>query len=185
MFKCSIQLRHLLYLIAVFFLVGCGSTSSSSTSVRQQNVPLPSELSQPDYREDNTGIYHSPFTSDEVVTEWVEKAIDAEIGANIGGTVGSLVGQALLGEYAFIGTSIGKDLGEEYGYEQALSAVGGMDFITETSDVSFDSLEALAIYLYRNHSSHPEFVQVVKATMVIYPGLKQVYSGAILNAPRW
>lgn len=170
--------------LIVTVLGSCGSTPQKVNNARYQ-IPLPSELSTPNHHEDNTGRYMSPYTSDLVVAEWVDKAIDANIGSNLGGLIGTHLGEALLSEVPFIGSTVGKDVGEYAGYQMALSAIGGESFLKESTDISFDNFDDMSIYLYKHNSDHPSYLEAVKATMVLYPGLKKAYNSAIINAPRW
>jgi len=166
----------------ITILVGCASTTDKNSGFQ---IPLPSELLTPNYVEGSSGKYMSPFTSDLVVTEWVDKAIDANIGANLGGLIGTHVGQVILSEIPFVGSTIGKEIGESAGYSLALNAIGGDEFLRESTDISFNSLKDMSIYLYKYNSEHRSYLEAVKATMVLYPGLKDVYNASIINAPRW
>ncbi len=166
-------------------LISCSSTSIGSSGSKNEQIPLASEIVSPQAIEDNSGLYMSPYTSDEVVAEWVEKAIDADIGSDIGGLVGAHLGREALGEIPFVGSILGKNVGEIAGREIALETIGGEEMLKESSDLSFNSAQDMAVYLYKHNSSHPNYQDVVKATMVIYPELKAVYNKAILSAPRW
>ncbi len=185
----KINLKHLglaCVLASSVNLLACSSTSSEGALAKKTlQVPLASEILSPQAIEDNTGLYMSPYTSDEVVAEWVEKAIDADIGSDIGGLIGTHLGREVLSEIPFIGSTIGKNVGEIAGREIALDTIGGEAMLKESSDLSFNSLQDMAVYLYKHNSRHPNYVDVVKATMVIYPELKAVYNKSILTAPRW
>ena len=172
--------------LAIFtvLLFSCASTNEQSNQT-QLNIPFPSELLTPHYLEDNSGLYMSPFTSDLVVADWVSKAIDADIGTNLGGLIGTHVGRQLVSEIPFIGATVGRDLGELAGTELALNAIGGKDFLKESSDISFNNIEDMAVYLFKFNSEHPSYLAAVKATMVLYPALKKSYNTAIVNAQRW
>ena len=161
-------------------VIGCKSTDTQKIS-----IPFPSEVLAQEPIEGTEGKYVLPYTSDGVLTEWVELAIDAGIGKDLGGLVGSLVGRQLVSGIPFIGSTIGNNVGENIGKTMAIDAIGGIDVLKESSDLSFDSLEAMSIYLYKHHTDHPYYLPAIKATMVFYPELKEVYNQAIISAPRW
>ena len=175
-------INNLFLFFIVVGLVACGSTKKDATNYL---IPFPSELLTPSYLEDNTGKYMSPFTSDLVVADWVDKAIDADIGSNLGGLIGTHLGRHILGEIPFVGASLGQDMGEFAGRELAMNAIGGKAFLKESSDISFDSVRDMAVYLFKFNSEHPSYLQAVKATMVLYPELKEVYNQSIISAERW
>lgn len=182
--KIPLLMKAVTIILVTLLLQGCGSTKQAAANNRFQ-VPIPSELLTPNYIEGNTGKYLSPFTSDLVVADWVDKSIDAGVGANLGGLIGSHLGQQILSEIPFVGATMGKDIGESVGHNMALNAIGGEDFLRGSSDISFDSLQDMAIYLFKFNSEHPSYLQAVKATMVLYPELKRTYNEAIIHAQRW
>jgi hypothetical protein len=182
--KIPLLMTALIITLVILFFTGCGSTKQAAADNRFQ-VPMPSELLTPNYIEGNTGKYLSPFTSDLVVADWVDKSIDAGIGANLGGLIGTHLGRQILSEIPFVGASMGKEIGESVGHNMALNAIGGEGFLRESSDISFDSLQNMAIYLFKFNSEHPSYLQAVKATMVLYPQLKRTYNESIIHAQRW
>lgn len=129
----------------------------------------------------------SPYTSDDVIAEWVDNALKAKSGAAIGGAVGSAVGQyaasKALDSFGVFGSMLGKQVGKKIGREQALKAAGGEEVIKDTSDLSFDNWENLAVFMYVNHSQREEYAEVLAATQVIYPELEN-YASALARAPR-
>ncbi|MCI2285042.1 hypothetical protein L3081_18650 [Colwellia sp. MSW7] len=160
-------------------------TSCKSNDANTILIPFPSEILAKAPIEGTDGKYVLPYTSDGVLTEWVEIAIDANIGEDLGGLVGSLLGRQLVGNVPFIGSTLGQNVGENIGRATAINAIGGIEVLKESSDLSFDSLEDMSRYLYKNHFSHPYYLPAIKATMVFYPELKGIYNEAIINAPRW
>ena len=178
----NFSLRSFIPVLLALLVVACGSTQEAT---QQYIVPIPDELAEPNFIEGNHGKFLSPFTSDLVVADWVDKAIDANLGENLGGLIGTHMGRQVLAEVPFIGSTIGKEVGQVIGYEMALDAIGGEDFLRESSDISFDNLQDMAIYLFKFNSTHPSYIPAVKATMALYPALKEVYNESILNAPRW
>jgi hypothetical protein len=59
-----------------------------------------------------------------------------------------------------------------------------MDFICNSSDLSFNSPDDMAIYLYVKHSSHEHYQNALKASFGIYPEFEQRYHIALANASR-
>ncbi len=159
-------------------LIGC---VAAPVPVEVQ-MPTPSSLVAPAPIEDSSGAFLSPYTSDGVLAEWVDKAVSAKAGAALGGAVGNYAGQQATENIPFIGGFIGQKLGEEAGRKIALEAAGGEQYMRETSDLSFATLEDLAVYIYVNHSSHEHYQDALSATMEIYPQLKMSYQNALLQA---
>ena len=63
------------------------------------------------------------------------------------------------------------------------AAVGGGEaFIKSSSDVSFNSLQDLAIYLYVNHSARPDYAAALAATAAVYPQVQTSYLPAVQSA---
>jgi len=117
----------------------------------------------------------SPYTSDEVVAEWVDKAISAKMGAAVGGQVGRYAGDKMAENVPFFGAFIGKSVGEAAGRRIALQAVGGEAFMRETSDMSFMTINDMARHLHAEHSDRENFAEVLAATQEIYPELETAY----------
>lgn len=132
----------------------------------------------------NSGKYMSPFTEDGTVALWVEKGRSASTGASVGGFVGAQAGAKLAENIPFIGGWIGQSVGESVGRTVALKMVGGEEFIKANSDLSFNSVNDLAVYMYAKNSSHKDYAEVLDLTQKIYPDLKSAYFPAIVAASR-
>lgn len=156
--------------------------SGCATSVAQP-MPTPAQLSSPEPIEGNSGNYMSPYTSDEVVAEWVDNALKAGAGAQLGGSIGSVAGSLaadqLLGNFGIFGQMLGKAAGEKLGRAAALKSAGGMEFIRETSDLSFNTWQDLCVYLYAEHSHRENYADVLAATQQIYTKMADGCVGAI------
>ncbi len=154
--------------LSVVFL-GCAAT-----------IKPRSELTPPTPAADMSGKYVSPFKSDGSVTDWAEKSwseeVSKNIAGNIGSNVGSQVGSALGGGWgSLIGASAGKVGARKATHEAFLLALGGEDYIRETSELSFNSLAELSKYLYVVNSDHPQYKEALNAAMYLYPELEDVY----------
>lgn len=148
-------------------------------------LPAPEVVIAPQPRMDNGGEYMSPFTQDGTVALWVDKGVDAKTGKLIGGTAGAIIGQQVFGRVPFVGGIVGNMVGNEIGRQAAIDSFGGMEYITSTSDMSFDTAEDMAVYLYATYGKHHEsFEPAVQAAQSIYPRLGKVWYSAIQHAPR-
>lgn len=160
-------------------LVGCASGPAAKPLASLQPTPT---MVAPSPLENSSGKYMSPYTSDEVVAEWVDKAINAKVGASIGSTAGRMAGEKMMENVPFVGGFLGKSMGESMGRRIALESVGGEDFIRETSDLSFNNVNDLALFLFVEHSQRENFQSVLSATQEIYPDLKTAYEPAVRRA---
>jgi hypothetical protein len=122
---------------------------------------------------DNSGEYMNPWTSDGVLAEWVDKAINAKMGSAIGSAAGAYAAQKALDNVPFVGGFLGSKVGKKVGHSAAISASGGMEYIRETSDQSFRNLDDMARYLKAVHGNNGNFQDAIKAADAIYPGLMQ------------
>lgn len=125
-----------------------------------------------------SGQYMSPYTSDGVTAEWVNKAINANIGSTVGSGVGAAAGayaaNKALDSVPFgglIGGMMGSSVGESVGRETAIEASGGWEHIRATSDQSFRSLSDMARYLNAVYSNEPTYQEAMAAAAQVYPEL--------------
>lgn len=144
----------------------------------------PDKLNPPKVRLDNKGSYMCPFTQDGVIAEWVDKAINAKIGSKVGEQGGGLLGQKLSGKSSFLGGALGGALGNKAGHKVAIKTCGGWEGIKKASDISFDSIEDMAVYMHQKHSAHPQYAEVLDAAMTIYPELKKNYDQSLAKATK-
>ena len=128
----------------------------------------------------NTGQFMSPFTEDGTVTVWVEKAVNAKIGSAVGGMVGAEAGKKMFEQVPLFGGMFGKSVGEAAGREIAIKAAGGWDFIKANSDLSFDSLREMSVWMKTTHGASPHYAAVVSSIKEIYPALKAPEFSAML-----
>jgi len=145
-------------------------------------IPTQEELLEQLVRHDNQGQYMSPYTSDDVLAEWVNSAINANIGATAGTGVGAVAG-AYLGEKAleqipfvggFLGGAVGAEIGKSVGRQTAISASGGWEAIRASSDRSFDDIASMARYLKEKYGTTGNYSDAMNATRQIYPELAEV-----------
>lgn len=149
-------------------------------------IPTEAELIEQLVRQDNQGKYLSPYTSDDVLAEWVNSAINANIGSTVGTGLGAAAG-AYVGEKAleqvpfiggFIGGAVGAEIGKSTGREAAISASGGWEMIRASSDRSFDDIESMVRYLTAKYGHTENFTDAIAATGQIYPELTNALAQA-------
>ncbi len=171
--------KGLSILFAVVLLSGCAGLGGPQIA---QPAQLAAVAPQPIYG--NSGEFMSPYTEDGVVAGWVDKAVNAKLGAAIGSQAGAYAGRKMMENVPFFGGMLGQKVGDAAGRKIAIEASGGWEHIKATSDLSFNTIEDLAVYIYAHHSAHPDYQQVLEATWEIYPELKTAYMPAITNASR-
>lgn len=144
------------------------------------NAPV-AEIRAPEPATDHSGKFCVPYDENGQLTPWAAKALGAQIGAAVGAKVGEKAGSMALSHVPFGGLLSGaaKKKGKEIG---AVVAVGGADFIKQTSPYSFASLEEYAVYLHVTYSGDPDYVKALAAAMAIYPDLEKTYEAAVQKA---
>lgn len=145
-------------------------------------VARPDQLIAPEPIHSNTGKFMCPYTSDEVLAEWVDNAIKAKAAGSIGGAIGAYAGAKALEQIPFVGGFLGEKVGNKIGKEIAIKSAGGMEFITKSSDLSFNSMNDMSIYLYAKYSANEHYQDALNAVFSIYPEFKQGYHVALAQA---
>lgn len=168
--KAPLSLVVLALVAAV--LPGCATAS----------FPSPKQVVAPTPLQNNSGKFMAPYTSDGVVAEWVDKSIKAKMGAAIGSYVGAQAGQKALEQVPFIGGFLGEKAGKAIGREVAIKSAGGWESIKASSDLSFESADDLAVWMYAKYSENEHYAQVLEAAQGIYPELGERYAVAIQTA---
>jgi len=132
--------------------------------------------------EGNGGEYMSPYTSDGVTAEWVNRAINADMGASAGSAVGAAAGSYAADRVAssvpfgsMIGGMVGSRAGQAAGREMAIDRT----LLRESSDQSFASLQDMAGYLVSRYGNNGNFAEVVNATDQVYPGFRDAVARAV------
>lgn len=125
---------------------------------------------------DNSGAFLSPYRCDGTPTEWSNKAMSAGAGAAVGGMAAEKAAAAV----PFVGGFFAKKAKEKGAQTGAVTAAGGMEFIKSSSNISFNTVEELAVYLQAKHAGlDADFAKRVSAAMSIYPTLKTAYAPAV------
>lgn len=167
--------RLILISVCSALLLGCASFSAP-------HIAQPHELNSPPPITGNNGNYMSPYTSDGVMAEWVNNATNASTGSSLGSLAGGEAGRRMASNIPFFGQMIGESVGSSVGRSAALSMAGGQDFIRDSSDLSFNNLDDMAVWLYVHHSEHPHYQDALGAAFAIYPDLQDRYQPALIRA---
>lgn len=145
-------------------------------------VARPEQLTAPEAIQDNSGEYLCSITQDKTLAEWSDKMAKVGLASSIGSTAGALAGQQVLKQVPFVGGMLGEWAGKTIGRRIAIESAGGMDFIKTSSDLSFNSQQDLALYLYITYFDGDHYNEAVKAAMALYPELKTSYVQSIVAA---
>lgn len=150
-------------------------------------------LTVPDPRRDAEGKYISPYLADGTLAPWARKGMGAAAGVagTIGGKLladeaGERAGAALASKVpggAVLGSLFGRKASKKLTGTATVKAVGGWDYIKSTSDISFDSVMDLAVYMHTKHGAvDGDYPMAVAAAMGIYPRLVGAYEPALKRA---
>jgi hypothetical protein len=161
-------------------VIACALILSACASAPR--IAAPNQIKSPTPIVGTSGKYMSPFTEDGTVAVWVEKGKSARAGSSVGAFVGAQAGQKLAENIPLFGSFVGKAIGESAGRAIALKMVGGEEFIRANSDISFNSVQDMAVYMYVNNSAHKDFAEALSLTQEIYPEMKTQYYAAITAA---
>ena len=174
-------------LLAVFFLV---AVSTSACSVIEQalvtpmadelhaDLPAPSQLKVPVPHGPGAGQYVSPYTRSGELAAWAQAALDAADPA-------SFLGSVRAQNASWWSTGVEVLTGERAALEvnaETLEDAGGWESVRSTSDVTFNDVDDLAVYLYATHGSDSRYLRVLKVTQDLNPGLAPAYREAIRRA---
>ena len=153
--------------VSLIFITGCGG-----------GYAAPEKLTAPTPILDNSGKYMCPYRQDGTQADWSSKALAKVLGAEAGKRAGWMLGAELLGGAA----GIGKKVGEKAGGALALEAAGGMEGIRQSSDISFNTWEDLAVYMYVNYSLREDYKNTLSVMYDIWPEFKNKYKMALAKA---
>lgn len=129
----------------------------------------------------NTGRYLSPFTVDGTLSKWVDKGLNIKAGQLSGAALGGVLGK-IVSPRSPVGAVFAASIGSAVGREIAIEGFGGWSYIRTNSDLSFDYLDEMAVYMYREFRDKPTYKDGMKAAFLIYPRLREVYPVAVRAA---
>ncbi len=139
------------------------------------------ELEVPEPADGNTGKFYFPFNQDGYLTAWADKALNAQVGAEAGGLVADQATNALASKVPF-GGLVGGALKGKAKETGAVMAIGGWEFIKESSDTTFNSLNDLSVYMHVEFYGDPDYEQALAAATSLYPKLEKGHERAVSKA---
>ena len=196
-------LASVILLLALPSLVSAASSSSIGDIVRAQMIinqvlqvvakakeiqaatgagAAPAEPVAPEPVADMGGKFFLPFDAEGNLTGWANKAVGAQVGAAVGAKAGEKAGSMLASKVPFAGGMLAmgaKKKGKELG---AIAAVGGAKFVKESSSLSFNSIQDLALYMHLNCSGNADYIKGFAAAMALYPELEKTYEATVKKA---
>jgi len=166
-------------------------------AVVQANFPPPSKINSPIPIRGNNGKYMSPFTSSGAVAPWAQgRSEENDYGFKVAEAVAEFAVEnagnrtskyvPVVGQVLNIATHKAKleirRIAEIKKVEAEMLKLA--DDAKASSDISFNSIDDLAVYLYSKNSTHPDYVRVLSLVQKIYPELEQRYIDAVDKAAR-
>jgi hypothetical protein len=148
------------------------------------SLPMPEELNVPEPISNSGGKYLCPFTSQGTLAPWATKGIEAMLGNTAGQWAGKQAGDQVASNIPFVGGVFGKEVEKESTKQATMLSVGGESYMRQTSDLSFNSVEDLAVYMFAKYSNHEKYTDVLAIAQEIYPDLKERFSAALANAKK-
>lgn len=168
------------------------ATKRRQATAIQPNFVSPDKIIAPRPIAGSNGSYKSPFTSAGGIAPWAQERkteMDngSDLAASAGGAVGQHIANKALDFVPFgLGGMIGRNAGESAGRAATRKAIEPalptMEVVQATSDISFNTLDELAVYMYAKNSSHPQYARVLALAQRVYPDLQQTYADAIERA---
>jgi hypothetical protein len=122
----------------------------------------------------NEGPFLFPYTRDGTLTTWAKRAARADLGRMIGNRGAEVIAQELRQDGTPFAGTIGDRMGEKISRKLVLLAMGGNKRIRESSELSFDRLEELALYLHARYHGTEHYDQAVTALRALYPDFAPV-----------
>jgi len=139
------------------------------------------DLRVPDPIDGSDGDYMFPFTKEGSLTSWGEKALTAQAGAQAGDMAADQGMKVIASSIPFGGLFSGaaKKKAKSAG---AVLAIGGWDFIKENTELSFEELSDLSVYMHSKFYGDPNYETALAASMAVYPDLEKGHEKAIKRA---
>lgn len=153
------------------------------------SLPKSKVPGDPVYIPSNQGKYMSPYTHDGVLADWVDKGVGVKAGAQLGktalGTTAGVIGDKYGGDIiGILGRTVGQLVGSAAARAATMKRIGGYEYVQATSDISFNSLRAMANFLRDNYRRHPHFALAIDLTAEIYPEFGSNYAHWVKEAAR-
>lgn len=196
-------MRNCLLLPAICLLLctGCASRVANAPfqapAINQppavtSNFVAPNKITAPRPLVGNHGKYMSPYTADGAIAPWAqENSTGTDNGSEVAASVGSAVGQQVanralsfvpFGLGGVIGRGVGESVARASTRKKSEPELPSLDAVKAGSDVSFDTVDQLAVHLYSKFAAHADYARVLALTKTVYPELEQAYIPAIEKA---
>ena len=107
--------------------------------------------------------------------------LNAQAGEIVGEKVADKAVGALASKVPFGGLA-GGFMRKKVKESTAIIALGGKDFIEETSDQSFKSIDDYAVFMHVRHGSDPAYKMILASAVAVYPELENRMPSAISKA---
>lgn len=120
-----------------------------------------------------THPYYSPFRESGALADWADIAIQQGIGQQVNPQMAPYPDNRVIDPNQRLSA---RKLEKENKAlsERVARMVGGWEYIGETSDQMFSTLQGLAMHLPK-YSNEPRFAEALAATMMLYPALRAEY----------
>lgn len=142
-------------------------------------------------RNDAQGKFLLPFKRDGQPTEWAGKALTASLAGAGAGVAAGQATDAAVSALSSAGGMFGSIAGSLFGGAAkekaktaaadtgAAMALGGWDTIRAGSDLSFDNLDQMIVYMHGHYGLSTEFIYPVAASLALYPEIKERFEPAL------
>lgn len=164
--------------------------------VAHQNLPARHEVAAPPPSAGQSGRFYSPYTRSGTVAAWAVPSVasapatagtGSDIAGSVGGYVGKEVGNKLLN---FVPFGLGSAIGAQVGDNMARGATAGpttpplvsAEQMRAQTDLSFNTAEELATYLYVQHGDRADYSAVLERTFTLYPEMRERYAHGIYRS---
>lgn len=191
----DVSMRDALGKTALDFAPAGSELPQAAMVVQQRNaapLPLPNTINPSTPISGNGGKYMSPFTASGAVAVWAQKRVaTTDNGSDVAGAVGGYVGKRVadkaldfvpFGLGGMFASKAGDAAGRAVTRKTIEPALPTQYEAKASSDISFDSVDELAVYIYSKNSAHPEYARVLAVATQVYPELRDTYTQAIQTA---
>ena len=149
-------------------------TRTDALTVKYQFV----EISPPEPLDGARGEYLSAYRLDGSLTEWAQKMLEAKPDGFSFGDCKKKSQKLTISGFSLGGGGKGSSCITKV----AVKSAGGKRAVAKTTELSFERLDNLAIYLHAMHRNDETYEQALALTLTLYPELEDRYHRTILKA---
>jgi hypothetical protein len=175
------------YAVSATAVVTAVQAASIAARVAALYAGMPEEgrsrMTLPVPRADTGGQYLCPYTQAGTLTAWAEQAQAAATGGVAGNVAGEQAANQVAARVPFAGL-FKKEIKETAQAQGAAAAAGGWEHIRQTSELSFDKVDDLAVFMHGKYSTMPDYDKALASAMSLYPELYERYEPANQAAVR-